>query len=429
MGMSRRRFLGTSAAAVLAAGATAKGRVFGANDRVGVCVMGVNGRGGSHRDGFMGDPRSEVVALCDVDEHVLEANAAYVERESGKRPKLYTDIRDALADESVHVLSIATPNHWHSLAAIWGCQAGKDVYVEKPLSHNVWEGRQLLETARKTGRIVQHGTQGRSDGRWQRDIALLQSGEIIGPLYMARALCYKRRDAVPVAQAQGPPSHLHWRLWQGPASEQPYNPMYVHYNWHWFWHYGNGDIGNQGVHQMDIAVWGMNRGLPVKMFSAGGRYTYEDACETPNTQSATFTYADGTMLQFEVRGRATHGEEGIGVGNLFYGKSGYYIQRKGFFDDSGKEISLDESKYPIPETKDCYANFLNAVISRKEEDIHGTALDGHIASAHCHLANIAYRTGRSLEFDPESERFKNAPDADALLTRDYHPDFAVASVA
>ena len=429
MSMSRRNFLGASAAAVVAAGTMAKGRVFGANDRVGVCVMGLNGRGQSHCEGFMRDPRSEVVALCDVDGRVLEASAALVERKTGKRPKTFTDIRNALAEESIHVLSIATPNHWHSLAAIWACLAGKDVYVEKPLSHNVWEGRQLLETVRRTERILQHGTQGRSEGRWQRDIALLQSGEIIGPLYMARALCYKRRDAVPVAQDQEPPPHLHWRLWQGPAPEKPYNPMYVHYNWHWFWHYGNGDIGNQGVHQMDIAIWGMNRGLPVKVYSAGGRYTYEDACETPNTQTATFTYADGAMLQFEVRGRATHTEEGVGVGNIFYGKSGYYIQGKGFFDDSGKEIPLDESKYPLPESKDCYANFLTAVISRKEEDIHGTVRDGHWASAHCHLANVAYRLGRSLEFDPETERFKDAPDADALLTREYHPDFAVPAIA
>ncbi len=429
MGMSRRNFLGATTAAVVAAGAMAKGRVFGANDRIGVCVMGLNGRGQSLCDGFMRDPRSEVVALCDVDERVLNASAAQVERKTGKRPKTFTDIRNALAEESIHVLGIATPNHWHSLATIWACLAGKDVYVEKPLSHNVWEGRQLVETVRRTGRIVQHGTQARSDGRWQRDIALLQSGEIIGPLYMARALCYKRRDAVPVAQDQDAPPHLHWRLWQGPASEKPYNPMYVHYNWHWFWHYGNGDIGNQGVHQMDIAVWGMNRGMPVKVFSAGGRYTYEDACETPNTQVATFTYPDGTMLQFEVRGRATHTEEGVGVGNLFYGKSGYYVQGKGFFDDSGKEIRLSGSRYPIPESGDCYANFLNAVISRKEEDIHGTALDGHLASAHCHLANIAYRVGRSLEFDPETERFKDAPDADALLTREYHPDFAVPEIA
>ncbi|HPO15570.1 MAG TPA: Gfo/Idh/MocA family oxidoreductase [Candidatus Hydrogenedentes bacterium] len=425
MSMSRRTFLGTSAAAVLAAGTMTKGKVFGANEKIGACVMGVNGRGGAHYEAFTKSPDSEVVALCDVDEKVLEEAAHRIEKVTSKRPKTYTDIREALNDKAVHVLGIATPNHWHSLAAIWAVQAGKDVYVEKPLSHEVWEGRQLAEAAKQTGRIVQHGTQSRSEASWRRDLALLQSGEIIGPLYMARALCYKRRDAVPIAQDQDPPAHLHWRLWQGPASEKPYNPMYVHYNWHWFWHYGNGDIGNQGVHQMDIAVWGLNKGLPVRVFSAGGRYTYEDACETPNTQVATFTYADGTLLQFEVRGRWTNKEEDVCVGNLFYGQNGYYVGGKGFFDADSKPIVIDESKYPKPEDINHFQHFLNVVKSRKQEDIHGNALEGHISSAHCHLANIAYRIGRTLEFDPQTETFKKAKDANKLLRRKYHPDFTV----
>lgn len=309
------------------------------------------------------------------------------------------------------------------------CKAGKDVYVEKPLSHEVWEGRQLVEAVRKTGRIVQHGTQRRSEGSWIRDIALLRSGEIIGPLYMARALCYKRRDAVPTGQDQDPPANLHWRLWQGPATEKSYNPMYVHYNWHWFWHYGNGDIGNQGVHQMDVAVWGLNKGLPVKVVSSGGRFTYEDACETPNTQLATFTYADGALLQFEVRGRWTNNEDGVGVGNLFYGRDGYYVEGKGFFDKGGKKIELDEAKYPSPEMPSHFENFLNAVRSRKQEDIHGTAEEGHVSAAHCHLANTAYRIGRTLDFDPKAETFVQADDANKLLKREYHPEFSVPALA
>ncbi len=429
MTLTRRTFLGTSAAAVLAAGMMTKGKVFGANGRIGVCVVGLNGRGGSHYEAFSKSDRSEVVALCDVDEAVLKEAADIVEKATGKRPKEFTDIRDALAYSAIDAVSIATPNHWHSLATILAVQAGKDVYVEKPLSHEVWEGRQLAEAVKKTGRIVQHGTQSRSDGVWIRDIALLRSGEIIGPLYMARALCYKRRNAVPVSPDQEPPANLHWRLWQGPASEKPYNAMYVHYNWHWFWHYGNGDIGNQGVHQMDIAVWGMNKGLPVKVSSSGGRFTYEDACETPNTQLATFTYADGTLLQFEVRGRFTNSEDGVGVGNLFYGQDGYYVKDKGFFGKDGKLIELDPAKYPVPDMPSHFENFLTAVESRKQEDIHGTAEEGHISSAHCHLANVAYRMDRSLQFDPKTETFKGADDANALLKRDYHPEFAVPQIA
>lgn len=425
MELSRRRFLGSSAAAVIAAGTFGRGSVFGANERIGVCVMGVNGRGGSHIGGFSGSTMSEVVALCDPDEQVLERRVKEVALKTGKAPKTYTDIRDALADDSIHVVSIATPNHWHTLGTVWACAAGKDVYVEKPLSHEVWEGRQVVAAAKKYNRIVQHGTQRRSETRWIRDIQLLQSGEIIGPLYMARALCYKRRDGLPEAADQDAPAHLHWRLWQGPATEKAYNPLYVHYNWHWFWHYGNGDIGNQGVHQMDVGAWGMNKGLPVKIQSMGGRYTYDDSCETPNTQLATFTYADGTIMAFDVRGRPTNSEEGVGVGNLFYGKTGYYVEGKGFFDDGGKPIEIDDAKYPVAEESGHYENFLKAVKARDESFIHGTALDGHIASAHCHLANVAYRLGRTIEFDPATETCPNDAEANAMLRRQYEAGFEV----
>ena len=428
MQLSRRRFLEASASAVIAAGALARGPVFGANDRIGVCVMGVNGRGTAHISGFTDSPMSEVVALCDPDEQVLERRAKEVETKTGKAPKKYVDIRDALADESIHVVSIATPNHWHTLGTVWACAAGKDVYVEKPLSHEVWEGRQVVAAAKKCNRIVQHGTQGRSETRWIRDVQLLQSGEIIGPLYMARALCYKRRDGLPAKADQDAPPYLHWRLWQGPAPEKPYNPLYVHYNWHWFWHYGNGDIGNQGVHQMDVGAWGMNKGLPVKIQSTGGRYTYDDPCETPNTQLAAFTYADGTIMAFEVRGRSTNAEEGVGVGNLFYGKTGYYVQGKGFFDDNGKPIEIDEAKYPVAEESDHFENFLKAVKARDESLVHGTALDGHVAAAHCHLANIAFRLGRTIEFDPATETCPNDSEANAMLRRQYEAGYEVTEV-
>lgn len=424
MKLTRRHFLSMPVAA-LAAGAFIPRSAFGANDRIAVCVAGLRGRGGSHIEGYTGSKLSDLVALVDPDRHVLETRADQVASKTGKRPKTFTDIREALADDGIDAVSIATPNHWHSLMTIWACQAGKDVYVEKPLSHNVWEGRQLVEAAEKHGRIVQHGTQARSQREWLRDIKLLQSGEIIGPLYMARALCYKRRDALSFQDNSEPPAHLDWRAWQGPASEQAYNPNYVHYNWHWFWHYGNGDIGNQGVHQMDIAAWGMNRGLPVQVQSAGGRYGYDDPAETPNTLTSTLTYADGTMTVFEVRGRATNQEEGVGVGNLFYGSQGYYVQGKGFFNDHGRRISIDSARHPLPKQNDCYENFLMAVRDRDPGKIHGTALDGHVSSAHCHLANIAYRLGRTVNFDPATERCTGDEEANAMLTREYHEDYRV----
>jgi len=427
MPLTRRQFLGSSAAAVIAAGTVAKGKVFGANDKIRVACIGLHGQGGSHVNGFMSD-ESEVVALCDVDEKVLDKRVLQVKQKTDKRPKTFKDMRDLFADDSIDAVSFATPNHWHTLGAIWACQAGKDVYVEKPLSHDVWEGRQLAAAAAQYDRIVQHGTQRRSDPRWVRAIQRMRAG-VIGDIYMARGLCYKNRDSIGFKEPTQPPASLDWELWQGPAPEQPFTENYVHYNWHWFWLYGNGDIGNQGVHQMDVGIWGMNKGLPVKVQAVGGRYTYEDQGETPNTMVATYTYADGTLFVFEVRGRATNDEGGVKIGNLFYGSEGYMAEGT-FYDKKGQEIpDSGEGGDPITVDGDHYATFLRAVRSRKHEDMAATALEGHISSAHCHLGNIAYRVGEQLEFDPENERFKGSREANKYLTRKYRPGFEVPELA
>ncbi len=441
MEISRRHFLNSSAA-VLAAGVMTHGRVWGANEKIGVCVVGVNGRGGSHIEGFSKSPDSEVVALCDVDARVLERVAKQVEKETGKKPKTYRDMREAFTDPDVDVVSIATPNHWHTLAAVWAAQAGKHVYVEKPASHNIYEGQQLVAAAEKYNVVIQHGTQSRSDRQWLRDIALLQSGEIIGPLYMARGLGYKNgnRGAIGNEPDSDAPETLDWDLWQGPASRKPFNKMYHPYNWHWFWHWGNGEIGNQGIHQLDIAAWGMNRGLPVRVDSVGGRYTYEDAGETPNTNVATFIYEDGTMLVFEVRNRWTNDEGGrmlgdkfaggVGVGNLFYGDGGYYVEDQGFFDKKNEPIPVDNAKYPFPESKGCWQNFLEAVKANDKTKVYGDMKAAHVSSGMAHLAGISYRLGTSLKFDPKTETFTGAPsEANTMLTREYAKGFEVPKLA
>lgn len=430
MDVSRRKFLGTSAAAVVAAGAMSQGKVFGANEKVRVCVIGCHGRGGSHLEGFTKSDGSEVVAICDPDERVLKARSRQMERETGKKVKTFVDMRDVFADDSIDAVSIATPNHWHTLASIWAMEAGKDVYVEKPATWSIWEGEQLIAAQKKYGRVLQHGTQRRSDARWLRDIALLQSGEIIGPLYMARGLGYKNgnRGSIGFKDNEEVPEWLDWRIWQGPASEQPYNPNYVHYTWHWFWDYGNGEVGNQGIHQLDIASWGMNRGMPVKVYANGGRYTYEDQAETPNTLAVTFTYEDGTMFTFDVRNRFTNDEAGVGVGNLFYADEGYYVEGKGFFDKENKQIDVDTKKYPYPRVKNCWQNFIDAVKAGDPAKVYGNAEDAHVSSALAHLANASYRTGRSLEYDPASRSFKD-DEANALLKRDYHDEFTVPELA
>jgi len=427
--MSRRKFLGSSAAAVIVAGTMAKGKVFGANERVRVAVCGVRGRGGSHIEGFNGLDDAEVVALVDPDERVLTSRSRQFEREYGNNVQTFTDVREVLARDDIDAISIATPNHWHSLMTIWGCESGKDVYVEKPLSHNVFEGRQLVNAAAKYGRVVMHGTQSRSDARWIRDINLIHNG-LIGDIHMAKGFTYKtgNRQSIGYADFEAPPDHLDWTLWQGPAREAKYCDNYVHYNWHWFWEYGNGETGNQGVHQMDLAVWGMNKGLPTKVYSNGGRYHWDDQGETPNTQVSTFNYEDGTTLVFEIRNLGSYREAGeLTTGNTFWGSDGYYVENKGFFDMDHKPIEIPEDA-ALPETRGTWGNFISSVKSRKMDDIRGTALNGHLSSAHCHIANAAYRVGRALDFDPKTERFVDADDANMMLTRNYRQGFEVPTI-
>jgi len=430
MALTRRQFLGTSAAAVVAAGTMAKGKVFGANERIRVACVGIHGRGGSHIGGFTALGGSEVVALCDPDAHVLEGRAKALEEKTGKKPKTYVDMRDLMADDSIDAVSFATPNHWHALGSIWACQAGKDVYVEKPMTHNVFEGRQLVAAAEEHGRVVLVGTQRRSDPGWTRAIQRLREG-VIGEVYMARALCYKNRDSIGSGEPHDPPPHLDWTLWQGPAQERPYSSRYVHYNWHWFWDYGNGDIGNQGVHQMDVAVWGLGERLPVRVSSMGGRYTYEDQAETPNTQVATFRYDDGKMLVFEVRGRATNDEGGQRVGNLFYGSEGYMVGST-CFDKKNNEIPDEQGPGDdIWVNGNHFDTFLRLVRSRDMSKNPAPPRIGHVGAAHCHLANVAYRVEQQLEFDPDREKVTGygSRKANKLLTRNYRKGFEVPKLA
>jgi predicted dehydrogenase len=440
MKLNRRSFLAASAATVIAS------RVKAApsrdvNGRIGVCTIGFHGQGGSHiKDILQMKDEAEYVALCDVDSEVLERGAKVVESAQGKRPKLYRDIREALADKSIDAVTIATPNHWHSLAAIWACQAGKDVYVEKPLSHNIFEGKQVAAAAEKYGRIVQHGTQSRSNAMLIRDMKLIHDG-FIGKIVESRGYVYKNGNRGPIGHGKpGPvPKNLDWALWQGPSrdhefllnADRPKPGLYVHYDWHYFWEYGNGEIGNQGVHEMDIAVWGHNRGLPTKVFSSGGRFLDDDG-QTPNTQATTFSYPDGSILTFEVRNLGSFEEFDAGpCSNSFFGTKGFYVRNKGFFTyEAGilskrREIPVDEP----PEDKGSkWDHFFRAVRARDPKQMSVSTRDAHVSCVHCHLGNVAYRLGRSLEFDADAERFKDS-DANQYLTRDYRPNFAVPKLA
>jgi predicted dehydrogenase len=394
-----------------------------ANDTLRVAVCGVRGRGMDHVDGFRRVPGARVVAICDADANVIGPAMKAVEEHTGQKPKFYQDIRKLLEDPNIDAISIATPNHWHALATIWACQAGKDVYVEKPASHNVSEGRRMVEAAEKHQRIVETGTQCRSHKGIRDAVEFLRSGKL-GKIYMAKGLCYKPRGSIGHKLESAVPAGLDYDLWCGPAEKLPYNENRLHYNWHWMWNTGNGDLGNQGVHQMDLARWGLGKNeFPKEVSSTGGRLGYDDDGETPNTQSVQLVF-DDCLLQFEVRGLITNDELGVRVGDIFYGTDGVlaissYTTWQSFF---GPKLEKGPGGSG---GGDHYANFVEAVRARDPKKLTAPVIDGHLSAAYCHLGNIAYRLGRSLRINPESESFVSDSEADAMLTRAYRPGFEV----
>ncbi len=437
---NRREFIQTGAAAVGTLGFNFKGRANSPNDTIRVACVGVRGQGNAHIRAYSQMQNVEIAAICDVDETVLRQRCEQIEKAKGKRPAEFTDIRKLLEDKSIDAISIATPNHWHSLMGIWAMQAGKDVYVEKPCSHSYWEGRKLVEAARKYNKICQHGTNSRSSVALREAMQKLQEG-VIGDVYMARGLCFKWRDTIGKKADEAVPPGVHYDLWLGPAPKRAFNPNRFHYNWHWNWDYGNGDIGNQGIHEMDIARWGLGVTLPTKVYSSGGHFMFDDDQTTPNTQIATLDFNKNgkkAILVFEVRHWMTNNEGGIGqdrdaaglvrdsncIGNIFYGSEGYmaidgYTEYKTFL---GRKQEPGPSKRAGGST---WVNFIETVRSRKREEQHADIEEGHLSSALMHLANISYMTGRSLDFDPKNEQILNDKEANAMLRRKYRDPFVV----
>jgi len=380
-------------------------RVRGANDEIRVGCIGINGRGGAHIKEFQGIDGVRVVALCDVDKNVLDRRAKSF-RDNNEKVDLYADMRRLFEDESIDVVTVATTNHWHSLATVWACQAGKDVYVEKPCSHNVFEGRQCVEAARKYKRIVQHGTQSRASGGWAKQIAAAQSGKY-GKLLVSKGYCCKPRWSIGFKPYEAVPKHVDFDLWLGPAPEQPYHANLVHYNWHWFWDFGNGDAGNQGVHQMDIARWAIKDAtLPRSVVSMGGRWVngpnFKDQAETPNMELSVFDYGE-TLLVFETRGLVGDNapEFPRRVDNEFYLEAGVIRGRKFYPGGKGEGeplVDVEHHRYP----GNIFKNFINCVRSRKREELHADILEAHRSSALCHLGNISYRLGWEVPFATET---------------------------
>jgi predicted dehydrogenase len=493
--ISRRRFLkhtalsgaGLALASTFAGSATKLSaasykRVVGANDTIRTGVIGFNGRGGS----LIGDTlkaaedgeKVRITALCDVDSKVLSRGVAAAEKR-GEKVAAFADLRKLYASGDVDAVLIATPNHWHSLAGIWAIQAGLDVYCEKPVSHNVWEGRQLVNAAHKHDRIVQTGTQSRSSRGIKQAVEWVQAGNI-GKIVVSRGLCYKPRPSI--GKTSGPqavPDWIDYDLWCGPAPLDPPRRNNskngpVHYDWHWFWAYGCGDLGNQGIHEMDVARWFLGEmELAPNVFSVGGRLGYVDDGETPNTQIVYQGYAKAPLI-FEVRGLPTKNGstqmdkyKGAGVGIVVECEGGHVsvpsYSSATAYDKDGKELKKWSG------ATNHMANFYQAMRSRKRSDLHAEILEGHLSSALCHTGNISYRLGHGqnpeaireaiksepggeetfqrmlehlqanevdvmkdkitlgpvLSFNPKTERFVGNSAADALLKRDYRSPFVV----
>lgn len=460
---TRRFFLG----ALSAAAAT---RVWGANDKINVGIVGIGGRGTNHLNNYSRMAGARVVGLCDVNQAAREVAQTTLLKNTGEKAKEFEDMRALFADSSVEAVSIATPNHWHALATIWALKAGKDVYCEKPACYNVYEGQKMLQVSRETKKLVQIGSQHRSNPFKMKAIAAMQQG-LIGKIYQTKGLCFKRRVTIGHKENAPTPPGVNWDLFLGPAPMRPFNELRFKYNWHWFWDTGNGDIGNQGVHEMGIARWGLSDPeWPKTAFAMGGKYAYEDDQETPNTLLSSFNYG-ATSLVFEVRGLLTGGEgmpparrpaagggrggrggragapgavapaEGaaptvvgpasnplnVAVGNLFYGTEGWAaMSDQGFQAYKGESNELIMEERPergaaggADPTVAHMENFLAACRSRNEKELHDPLSNAYISASLCHLANISYRIGRKLTLEAGPKLTGDA-EANKMLTRDVY---------
>jgi len=446
-------------------------------DKLRVAVVGVRGRGMSHVSGFLGKNNCEITTVCDCDEAVIGPAMKQIEGKQGKAPTYVKDIRKVVENKDIDIISIATPNHWHALMAVWAMENGKDVYVEKPATHNVREGAIMTAAARKYKKICQVGTQSRSNPGMQQAIEYVRGGKL-GKVDLAIGQCFKPRGSIgKVEKPTQPPASMDYDLWTGPAPMLAVNRAKLHYDWHWIWAYGNGDLGNQGVHEMDKARWGLNKNtMPNSVLSLGGRFGYVDDGETANTQLSLFDYGTEKMI-FEVRGLSTDAYKTVKVGNIWVGTEGYVAcpnYAGGVaYDKDGKEVA----KFSGGGDQHHFDNFVKAVRSRKVEDLNCDIAEGHLSAALCHLSNISYRLGEEqaigkagtvsndkamnefagrmvehlkankvdvektmakvgpvLQIDTKTERFISpnaalAEKANAMLTREYRKGFELKEIA
>ncbi|MCC6485065.1 MAG: Gfo/Idh/MocA family oxidoreductase [Armatimonadetes bacterium] len=422
--ISRRQFLNDSVLMLAAASLPGKvlaqaggsgARQKSANEKLNAAVIGCGSRGDGHVSEWLRREDVDLIAVCDADSAHMKSAMAKASKAGKKMPRAYRDFRDLLENPDIDVVSIATPNHTHAIISIMAMQAGKDVYVEKPVCHNIFEGHQMVRAARKHGRICQAGTQSRSNPGMRDAIQYLHDGKL-GKITLARGLCYKSRPSIGlVTQPQPVPETVDYDLWLGPAPNKPPMRERFHYDWHWFWDYGNGDLGNQGAHEMDKARWGLNkRSFPESVIGYGGRFGYKDNGETPNTEVLILDYGDEQII-FEVRGLATDPLKGAKIGNIWYGTEGYMVSTSynsaAAYDNDGKELEQFKG------SGDHFANFVDAVRSRKSSDLNCDIEDGFISASLCHLGNISYLLGKNAAFDDKAKAFGDDKDAYETFAR------------
>ena len=486
--ISRRNFIKTGSlgfaagTAMLSTSAKSYANILGSNETINVAVIGIRGRGGSHIENFAKMKNVRVKTIVDIDENLFARRIKQVEDIAGYTPQTEWDMRKVFDDKDIDAVAIATPNHWHALSTIRAAQAEKHVYVEKPSSHNVFEGRKMIEASRKYNTLVQVGFQNRSIINTNRAIKYIHEGNL-GDIYMARGLCFKPRADIGLypdgAMKEGEKfrmnlenddyetpytksylKNVHYDMWLGPAAERPFNRNRFHYNWHWHWDYGNGDTGNQGPHQFDVARWGLNKDeLPVRVNSIGGYFAYKSAQETPNTQTSLFEYADGKILEFGTRGLLTNPEgvllpdinisgngtisaksnaKPIKIGTIFLGTEGWMQIDAGgnwqtFFgrnNDPGPTSGEQDDSYDPTDLMgsgggDHFGNFIAAVRSGNRSDLTCDIETGHLSSTLPIIANVAYRLGRELKLDGKEETFIADVEANKMLTRENRKGFAI----
>ncbi len=409
--------------AVRAAEKKAVAPKLGANERINTAIIGIRGQGRQHIAYQTATEGVQIVTLCDIDENLFGERLKMVP--VGKA-KTETDLRRVLDDKDVDCVVIAMPNHWHALATVWACQAGKDVYVEKPSTYCISEGPKMIAAAEKYKRVVQNGTQLRAKKGRQEGIKLLGEG-VIGYIYMARAFIYNPRAGIGTKADCAVPKGVDYDGWQGPARVRPFNPNRFHYNWHWNWEYGNGEIGNNGPHMTDLLIQGLDKQetLPVKISSHGGRFLWNDQGQTANVQTTNYTYDDGTVVTLDISNIHKNKEMGTHEGVIFYGSKGHML-----IDLAGSYQTVLGDK-PGPKGsgggahRELARNFYDVVRSRKMEDLKTPIKYGHTGAALCHLGNIAYRLGRTIDFDPETETCPGNSAANAMVTREYRKPYAM----